>query len=95
MNNLGNLDSETQEMKICGILCILTRPRENSKNNILLTRKIREIGKMCMEILATVQYVLQRDIKFTINTVVENSQKTAPRFFAFAYCAKTYTGTVN
>jgi hypothetical protein len=41
-------------MKICGILCILSRPREIYKNNILLTRKIREIGKMCMEILPTV-----------------------------------------
>jgi hypothetical protein len=48
------LDSETQEMKICGILCILTRPREIFNNNIPLTRKIREIGKMRMEILATV-----------------------------------------
>jgi hypothetical protein len=41
-------------MKICGILCILTCPREIWKNNIPLTRKIREIGKMCIEILAIV-----------------------------------------
>jgi hypothetical protein len=39
---------------VCRILCILTRPREIYKNNIPLTRKIREIEKMYMEILATV-----------------------------------------
>jgi hypothetical protein len=39
---------------VCGILCILVCPREIYKNNISLTRKLREIGKMRMEILAIV-----------------------------------------
>jgi hypothetical protein len=43
-----------QNYQKCGILCILTSPRDIYKNNIPLTRKIREIGKMRMEILGTV-----------------------------------------
>jgi hypothetical protein len=39
---------------VSGILCILTCPREILKNNIQLTRKVRDIEKMCMEMLVTV-----------------------------------------
>jgi hypothetical protein len=39
---------------VCGILCSLNLPREIRIHNIPLTRKIREIEKMCMEILAIV-----------------------------------------